>query len=336
MESTRLSFSKTQTDIIKGVAIIFMIVLHVFGGSGWYEPYYNIPMNSNLPLLRFMHSFQICVGIYVFMIGFGYSFSKDKNLHYCIAHIKRLLSVFWTILILLALPVGYSYIKSSESFILNLFGIEEVISWVSWFVYLYIWAMIVMPLCGRLIDWKPYVMSILLIFSCYLALTIIYFTVPNFNNDTLWHSIFVCIGWTPTIILGYLSGRKNLFEKISVPNNPLVPILSLIMIGIVLYLKMIFQSIAILNFDIVYAPAIILCVLLIFSQIRNSHINNIFIELGKYSVYMWFVHALFFTPSTRHFYQPIIMISNNLWVIAIITIILSYLISIPLKKLIDF
>ena len=67
MESIKITFGKDKTAIIKGFAIVFMILLHVFGGAGWYED--DIPMNHSDGLIRFMHSFQICVGIFVFMIA---------------------------------------------------------------------------------------------------------------------------------------------------------------------------------------------------------------------------------------------------------------------------
>lgn len=58
MESIKITFGKDKTAIIKGFAIVFMILLHVFGGAGWYED--DIPMNHSDGLIRFMHSFQIC------------------------------------------------------------------------------------------------------------------------------------------------------------------------------------------------------------------------------------------------------------------------------------
>ena len=63
MDYINISFGKDKTAIIKGFAVVFMIFLHVFGGEGWYEN--DIPMNHNEGLIRFMHSFQICVGIFV-------------------------------------------------------------------------------------------------------------------------------------------------------------------------------------------------------------------------------------------------------------------------------
>lgn len=110
MESIQINFDKEKTGIIKGVAIIFMIVLHVFGGAGWYEDCYDLPMNHNEDLIHFMGSLQLCVGIFVFMIGYGYAFSQKKDFAYSVHHVKQLLQVFWTVLFLFALPAGYSAI----------------------------------------------------------------------------------------------------------------------------------------------------------------------------------------------------------------------------------
>lgn len=112
MESIQITFGKDKTAIIKGFAIVFMILLHVFGGSGWYEN--DIPMNHNEGLIRFMHSFQICVGIFAFMMGYGYAFSKTKDWKYSVKHIKSLLTSYWVVLFLFALPAAYSAIGGAD------------------------------------------------------------------------------------------------------------------------------------------------------------------------------------------------------------------------------
>ena len=91
-----------------------------------------------------------------------------------------------------------------------------------------------------------------------------------------------------------------------------------------------------LNFDIIYAPIIILCLLVVYSQFKLKYLSKVMSELGDKSVYMWFVHALFFTAATRPTYHKFVMISNNLWIVALWTILLSYLISIVIKKVVDF
>lgn len=207
MESIQITFGKDKTAIIKGFAIVFMILLHVFGGSGWYEN--DIPMNHNEGLIRFMHSFQICVGIFVFMIGYGYAFSKKKDFVYSAKHVKQLLTVFWTILFVFAVPTSIRALCNSEIgggklLVLNMFGIDLTICLVNWFVYLYIYAMIVMPLYCKLIDNNPYLWTVLLMAFSYMAQVAIWFYIRDFNSRTWWHTLFVCFSWTPTILLGYI------------------------------------------------------------------------------------------------------------------------------------
>lgn len=89
-----VTFGKDKTLIIKGIAIIFMMLLHCYGNEA-----YDVELDfSHAPLARIHGVFKICVGIFTFMVGYGYAFSKNKDLKYSLQHIKKLLIPFWTIL----------------------------------------------------------------------------------------------------------------------------------------------------------------------------------------------------------------------------------------------
>lgn len=137
------------------------------------------------------------------------------------------------------------------------------------------------------------------------------------------------------IALGYLFARKELYQKIKIPNHWLVPVVATFIVAVTLWLKMVMPGIKIFNFDLIYASVIILCILVVFSQYPMKWITKVMAELGDKSVYMWFVHALFFTAATRPVYHHFVMISGNLWIVAIWTIILSYIISVVLKKIVE-
>lgn len=331
-----IAFDKDMTAIIKGVAIIFMIFLHCFGWESWYLPEYHIHLSHSSFLYKIMTAMQICVGMYVFMIGYGYAFAKNKNIEYSFKHTSRLLKIFWSILFLFVIPVSFKYTASKNAgwFFLNLFGIVEDLSWVSWFVALYIWSMILMPFLGRVLDRWRWIGMVVACIACYAGMTLIHQSVPDFNSRDWWHIIFVCLGWTPLIMFGYLTAKLKLVEKIKIPENGITLSAAIILIPIILILKSKYQSLMILNFDLIYAPVMILCILTIFTLIRNRVIKRIFTELGNMSVYMWFIHSIFFTICSSRIYQPLIMISDNLWIVSIWTILLSYLISIPLKRII--
>lgn len=85
-------------------------------------------------------------------------------------------------------------------------------------------------------------------------------------------------------------------------------------------------------FELILTPAFIYGVLLLFQNNEDKIYARILIALGVASVWMWFVHGLFFTKEIRHIYQPLIMISDNVWVISLWVILLSYLSSVILMK----
>ena len=87
-------FDKGMTSIVKGFAIIFMMLLHCYGHEN-----YDVSLNYDHALVdTFRSSFKVCVGMFVFLVGYGYAFSKTKDLNYSLQHIKKLLIPFWTIL----------------------------------------------------------------------------------------------------------------------------------------------------------------------------------------------------------------------------------------------
>lgn len=148
----KLRFDKDMTLILKGVCIIMMIIHHCAGG----EDLWNISLKESNSIIEKIMSMCSAVGIYTFMVGYGYAFAKKKDFKDTLNRIVRLLIPFWVILFIFTIPVAYSSMNL-QLFILNMFGINSVYNWFSWFVSFYIFSMIVLPLIGKLIDNKPVV-----------------------------------------------------------------------------------------------------------------------------------------------------------------------------------
>ena len=123
MNTFSLSFGKDKTAIIKGIAILFMIVLH-HGGQAWFDV--KLPAFRDVATISYLSVFKICVGIFTFMVGYGYSFAKSKDWRYSLQHIKKLLIPFWSILFIFTLPIiVYKGELGGVKLILNLFGINS-------------------------------------------------------------------------------------------------------------------------------------------------------------------------------------------------------------------
>lgn len=314
-----LEFGKDKTAVIKGIAIVFMIVLHCAIPSYW-----DIPLKefSNEKLTHFKGTFKLCVGIFTFMVGYGYAFSKAKDFKYSLIHIWKLLLSFWIILIVFTLPFCFDQVGIEEIF-LNLFGIESSLNWFSWFVTFYIYAMIIMPFYGRLIDRNPLlwsVVGIVLFFICEVFLHEFY---PAYKNNVWLQRLFDCLLQSPCMILGYLFARQKWFLRIHIHSFKYMSLLAFSLIVAILILRSIKNSILGFNLDFFYAPAFIFLVLIVFNRNQNQLIFKVLTFFGNISVYMWFFHALFFTKLVRNIYQPFVAISDSLWIVTFWTIIIT-------------
>lgn len=329
-----LSFDKSKTSIIKGFAIVFMIVLHVFGGAGWYDAV--LPMNDDSSLIHWMGTLKICVGIFTFMVGYGYAFSLKKDFYYSWCHSKKLLVVFWVVLFGFALPAGYDKLSGGGDLLLNMFAIKSDICWVSWFVHFYLWAMLVMPFIGRLIDRKPILFSAASIVVVFVSEIGLHELWPSYKENPWVQVLFNCLVQSPCMILGYLFARRNWFGKIRLPRHAALPFGVIILAFATLCMRRMAGSILGFNLDFFYAPVMIFCILALFGAVPMKGFARVMAELGDKSVYMWFFHGLFFTAATRAVYQPLIMVSDNLWVISVWTLLLTYLGAVVLKKAVEY
>ena len=57
--------------------------------------------------------------------------------------------------------------------------------------------------------------------------------------------------------------------------------------------------------------------------------------MGQLSVYMWFFHALFYTEATRWFYQPVIRVFDNINLVVLCMIVVTFVASWLLKTVVD-
>lgn len=89
--------TKKTTQLIKGVAILIMIMHH----------FIVIPF-SQLPYLvtLFGYSCKICVAIYAVLSGYGYFFARKKTVKYGLNKIWGLLQIYWISLFTLFIPAA--------------------------------------------------------------------------------------------------------------------------------------------------------------------------------------------------------------------------------------
>lgn len=334
MNSVTIAFGKDKTAIIKGIAITMMIILHCSSPS-WFD--IPIPALEIHPWLSgWLSMGKLCVGIFAFMVGYGYSFAKKKDWHYSWQHIKRLLIPFWTIMFIFIFPIAWYYeqLGGTERVILNLFGINSELNWVSWFVAFFIYAMLVLPFMSRVIDRWPLMGALFLVLFTWCVEVAIH-SIPGWSENNWTQRLFDCMLQSPKMIVGYLFAHQQWYTSIKISRHWYVIPTALFAAVLVFIMRYNIGTVAGFNFDAFYAPMFILLILIVFNLYNLPLLRKVLVELGDTSVYMWFFHAVFFTKAVRSFYQPLITWSDNLWIIIIWTILLTYVCSWILKKMVD-
>lgn len=211
-------FDKQKTSIIKGFAIVMMILLHCFGGQDWYDSH--LPAMDNVQLISFMGSFKFCVAIYAFMVGYGYNFAKSKNLEYSISHIIKLLIPAWVIIVLFSFPFAHSL--NAEIVIKNLFGINSSLHWLSWFIYFYIISILLLPVISRFLQEHTLMKGVILIGVLFVCGILSGKFLGGSNNDYV-RCIIAILAYIPLVIEGYIFANIKLFNRLPPPNFEFTP-----------------------------------------------------------------------------------------------------------------
>lgn len=337
-----ISFDKEKTQLLKGIALIMMIIHHSSTPIYWAEE-----ESSLFQLLEHLVlSTKMCVYIFAFLVGYGFYCSKNKTIQYSCKRIFLVLIPFWTMLACMFIPAAYfsnnldTALKYNENdwvieLIYNMFGLSESLNWYSWFVGFYCISILMMPFLYKSMEKYKYAW-IIIILGYYIAAAGIH-TIPEWNKIPFTNILFTTCRLIPLIIVGYMCGvwnRKGIIPQWFEGKNKLL--LSLIAIIIIMLINAFRYPVAGFCIQAFYTPILIFAIIGIFNSYEVKWLNKVLIKVGNLSMYMWFFHAIFFTETvnlyTKHLvFEPI----NNYFYTLIMTLLLTYVGSYIIQKIIS-
>ena len=100
----QIPFSREKTQILKGIALLLMLVHHTSLPNHWAED--GTTLFSYLGHQVFATKF--CVWIFAFLVGYGFFCSKNKTLKYSLKRISLLVVPFWVMLLFMFIPAAYA------------------------------------------------------------------------------------------------------------------------------------------------------------------------------------------------------------------------------------
>ena len=313
--TTEAFLSKNMTAILKGIAIILMFMHHFFTFPGYYPDTYNPSWSAAVQDLLNAPT-KLCVGIFAFITGYVYYYASKKDLTYSLRKIHALLIRYWIValpLIIAAVCAGL-YKFSITGFTQELFGVDAKVMIFAWYVYFYIFIMLLLPLLSLLCQSRSKaVNTLILVFFTVIVLNLLFSLIyMGFKgHTTLLNEVSNLWFYTQITVMGYIFSMTDIMRILRdklINISPAVRcilfsflIICAFILNKILYRKAFgifsagdFTLIVTFQMDVITAPLLIFGVAGLFSGHEDSLTGKAFRFLGKYSIYMWFWHCLFF------------------------------------------
>ncbi len=331
-------FTKRNTEIVKGAAILLMLFHHLFGFPEWLTDgasYIGFPLRANTleyVIGKFGH---ICVALFAFITGYGMYFSYRKGgvFKKSVKKGAEFLVSYWLIMFGIMIPINLMLGKTdltAAKIFANMFGIENDIVSFAWYVRFYLAVLITLPLFYRLMSERSALTAALFIALPPLARA----AIGSVRTDSeFWGQVIYLAQeyflWIPCVLLGMCFAKYGFFEKTDRAAERLgifkIPFL-IIVLAIIFYMKaykniMFFDN---LSPDFLYA-ALFIYILCSLINLLPHFAGDILVFLGGHSMNIWFLHSAFFFRTSelmQYAYLPRFSALIVIWVL-LITVPLS-------------
>lgn len=305
-----MELTKQDTQKAKGVAIIGMVMLHLFCRLGDlpYAPWVWI---GETPLIYYLGLFgDFCVPIYCFCSGYAHYLLKEKHkTDYNKAtaqKILRFLSQYWLVVILFSavgLFTGNGAVipGSLSEFFGNLLLYRLSYNGAWWFVITYIFLSVLSPVLFKITQkLNPVVLLLLsgfVYFVSYLFRFQFPITISNAVLNWIWQQLILLGTSQFSYMIGMVSRKAQWASKLRAicQGKPICSVCLLLALLAAFVGHCVVQS-------LIVAPITAMAVLLCLFGIRLPVIvDRLLLFMGKHSTNIWLVHMFFYFTLIENF-----------------------------------
>lgn len=298
--------SKSETKILKGVAILIMLWLHLFNNKAKASTLENLIIVDGIPFVFLLSKFTtICVGFYLFLGGYGLYMSRVVSTKKNWQRVVLLFVNFWIVFVVFVILGSWikpaQYPGSITKFIQNFTGWNTSYNGEWWFLFPY--AMIIL-FSKYLFNWvsRQKTLWTLILFGTIYLITILLISrfgeAYLYNNQLVYMPILVLSLLFP-FLLGALCAREDWVDKTRnslshVKGKQLILLISLMLLITVSVLSPVLAPIN---------PFIVVGFVVVFSNLkRTKYVDKILTGLGNESTNMWLIHTFFLLLPVPRFY----------------------------------
>lgn len=298
-----MEMSIRQSKIIKSIAVLMMLFLHLFNRNyaGLFTPHLLIGKQS---LSYYISLFSdACVPIFLFVSGYGLYLNYQKDKHAMVKsnglRIFKLYINYWLVILIFAVLLGFlldkeGYPGTITKFALNFSGLEGSYNGAWWFFLSYILLNLLAPLLFKVLEFSK--IGLLLTFVLLFYFVSFYFRI--YNNDLF---INPYLAWVfrqfylfGTSLLPFIVGAVALQQKWhsqfctyfgAIRNKSIIAILGIIILIVIHGF--------IPNF--VIAPFLAIPFIFLWNQVAlGKYLESLLLWLSDHATNLWLVHMFFY------------------------------------------
>ncbi|RJF55337.1 acyltransferase [Serratia inhibens] len=319
-----MEISINKSNYLKGIAIILMLVHHLFAYPGRISPdisVYHIVNGIDIEMYLGLFG-KICVSMFLFLSGYGFSLKKEISFKYIWGKLKNLYISYWIVLFIFV-PIGIiffpgeRYSLSPSLFIENFIGLKSTYNSEWWFFKLYVLYVLSLPLLSKLNT---------------TALLGVLFAAAMCGKGLQYFP------WAPQVLIEYCTwllpfGFGMVFGRTQ--QAPAGSWLAKLIATLGRTHPLILLVVTVAVFIVAHNPGLLLVTpLFIIAMMKTadalgSRVNKVVVELGKHSMYMWLTHSFY----CYYFTQKLIFAPRYTPLVLLLLILVSYLTSLVLSRI---
>lgn len=296
-----MDITKRDSKMLKGVAILSMLMLHLFCRRE-NLPYTPLLWIGSTPLIYYFGLFgDICVAVYCFISGYAHYLQSSKGeLQQRWKRLWRFMIPFWVIAVvfsLIGLLAGNSVIPGSiKEFLLNCLTIKNSYNGAWWYANTYILLVALQPLSRKFVERCPAWLVILLTFAFYTVSYGIRFWGWGACDSVILSWIITHVGLLGTSYFPYAIGM--LFCKkqvISLLRQRLtaINVRNICIFTVLMFTGMIVVHGMVQSLFVAVITATVTIILLCVCPLPKRLIS-LLCYLGEHSTNIWLVHMFFY------------------------------------------
>lgn len=295
-----MEISKNDTKMLKGVAILLMLLLHLFARKEIDGLYEASPMINGIPLIYYISLLgDACRQIYLFITG--YAFYHMANRLTLTSNINRIFKLFvnYWIVLLLFVPLGILMGKTEtfplNEFLPNFFVLSNSYNGAWWFMQTYVILVLVSPYLLKVVNkYNPIILFFIAGTIYFVSYVQQFKHVIDFSDHEIALFIIRTIALLGTsqfsFVIGAIFAKEKIYTKIYQRFNSLKykNIIGFSLIAILIFIHSVIES-------AIISPLNGIPLVCIFTLMNKSvFVQKTFAYIGDHSTNIWLTHMFFY------------------------------------------